>query len=496
MAISKLFTTAILIWLTYKLVQWWKHPLRRFPGPFLASFTNAPFSWDFLRGRQPFRQLELHKKYGPVVRVAPNELSFSTASSWRDIYSIRKGVQPFIKGHFYEGAKFAGQVFSVVTERDPAIHAAMRRYLSPGFSDRSLRAQEVLISDCVDLMVKRIGEVGNEKGANGIDIGTWYHLASFDIIGSLAFGMDFEGLQKVEDHYWVAALMRSLTYGAMGDLFHRFPVLKKVVPLLVPGVLRKLSLAMERHADFTMQTVKRRLASQSDRPDFLTKIIDARDGGEDISDMQIAGHVSDFVIAGSETTSTVLACLTYHLVKQPALMEKLKAEVRSAFDKYAEIDATSTSRLKYLRGLCLEAMRVYPPLPLALPRLVPIGGATVDGHFIPEGVTVSTSPYAASMSPSNFKDPEKFDPERWLTEDPTDILDASQPFSYGTRACMGRSLGWMEMMTIMAKVIFMYDLEMVNKELDWHAESRMYTIWIRPELLVKVKPCGDETRLL
>lgn len=67
-------------------------------------------------------------------------------------------------------------------------------------------------------------------------------------------------------------------------------------------------------------------------------------------------------------------------------MVQLQNEVRSAFKAYEDIDATSTTPLKYLKAVAQEAMRVYPPLPFALPRVVPEGGATVDGHFLPGGV--------------------------------------------------------------------------------------------------------------
>lgn len=70
------------------------------------------------------------------------------------------------------------------------------------------------------------------------------------------------------------------------------------------------------------------------------------------------------------------------------MLQKLQDEVRSAFKSYDEIDGTSTVSLKYLHAVALEGMRIYPPLPLGLPRIVPTGGDTVDGYFIPEGVSV------------------------------------------------------------------------------------------------------------
>lgn len=136
---------------------------------------------------------EIKIETGPIVRVAPNELSFSTFEAWRDIHGFRQGHQTFIKGEFYEGGSFAGQgIKSLVSERNPKEHAKMRKYLSHAFSDRSLKEQEFLISEVVDLFVEQIGKEGAATG-QGIDLVTWFNLTTFDIITSLAFGDSFKG---------------------------------------------------------------------------------------------------------------------------------------------------------------------------------------------------------------------------------------------------------------------------------------------------------------
>ncbi|KXH34685.1 benzoate 4-monooxygenase cytochrome P450 [Colletotrichum nymphaeae SA-01] len=466
------------------------------------------YSWNFMSGRQPYRQLELHEKYGglhhpcadtfsrsshsdsfivpgPVVRVAPNELSFSSASSWQGIYGVRKGVEPFIKSEFYDGGNFAAEALSIVSERDPKKHAEMRRYLGTAFSDRSLKSQEPMVAECVDRLIEKIGMV--DVGTQGTDMVMWFNLATFDIIGSLAFGKDFGGVESGMEHFWVSIVTKSLRMGALADCFRRFPALAGIAQTVFSGLIDKLLKDSRTHQKYTMDLVQSRLASHSDREDFLTKMIEARNEAA-ISDAQIAAHSSDFVIAGSETTATTLSCMTYYLLKNPAILARLQDEVRSAFVRYEDITAATATPLKYLRAVAQEAMRVYPPLPFALPRVVPNGGCTVDGYFLPGGTTVSTSTFAASMSSSNFDEPWDFRPERWLVDNPTDDLDASQPFSYGTRSCMGRSLGWMEIHTTMAKLVYRYDLELADESLDWHRDSRMHTLWEKPRLMVKLKP--------
>ena len=90
--------------------------------------------------------------------------------------------------------------------------------------------------------------------------------------------------------------------------------------------------------------------------------------------------------AGSETTATTLSCITYYLLQYPRVMKILRSEIDSAFNSYDDINATTASNLKYLHAVALEGMRIYAPLPFALPRMVPEGGDTVDGHLLPGGV--------------------------------------------------------------------------------------------------------------
>jgi cytochrome P450 len=81
-----------------------------------------------------------------------------------------------------------------------------------------------------------------------------------------------------------------------------------------------------------------------------------------------------------------MSTVFYYLLKQPDIMHRLQLEIRSYFKSYDEITALSTNNLPFMIAVIREAMRVYPPLALALPRVVPEGGDTIDGHFVPAGV--------------------------------------------------------------------------------------------------------------
>lgn len=401
----------------------------------LAAYSNILHSYWFLGGRQPYKILELHEEYGPVVRTSPNELSFNSVGSWQDIYGFRQGHRPFVKSPFYDGGSFANVAHSIVSERDPTTHGMMRKSLSHAFSDRSLKAQEDLVSDIVDQLIAQLGV--NASSEEGADIVKWFNLTTFDIIGSLAFGESFGGLSSGKFHFWIKLVTNALKQGALADTMTRFPMLAQIFKFLMPKAIEKLVKDTRMHETHTIELVERRVNNPTDRPDFLTRILEERDEKQ-ISNIQLAAHASDFVTAGSETTATSLSCITYYLLKTPRVYKDLQKEVRDTFKSYKEIDANSTANLKYLHAVCLEGMRVYAPLPLALPRVVPEGGDTVDGHFLPANTIVSTNPVAASLSSANFESPFEFKPERWLGENKRDVLEAAQPFLLGPRGCLGR----------------------------------------------------------
>ncbi|KAI0839483.1 putative cytochrome P450 [Hypoxylon sp. FL0890] len=470
------------------------HPLSRFPGPKLAACSNVPYSIGFLGGRQPYKMLDLHRRYGPVVRVAPNELSFNTAQSFRDIYGFRPGHKTFVKSIFYDGGSFAAKgVHSIVSERDPVIHAQMRRLLSHAFSNSSLLEQEALVTESVDQFVRRMKAEAGQR----VDVADLYERLAFDIIGNLAFGETFGALESDERPSWIAITMGALTKGALVDTFKRFPMLAEIVKLIMHKQISALIDDTNKNEELAIKLVERRVSRPVTRKDFLTRILAQRtqvDADPDykhkhkVSDVELAAHVSDFVLAGSETTSTVVSTVTYYLLRNPAVYREFASEIRGAFKSSEEINEATTRDLEYLNAVCKEAMRIYAPLPLGLPREVPEGGETVDGHFLPAGTVVATNPVAASLDPKNFADPLLFKPERWLDDyQGKDDFEASQPFSLGARGCLGKSLGWMEMRQILAKLIWNFDLELADPELDWHRDSRMYTLWSKPHLHVKAK---------
>ncbi|KAF2962750.1 hypothetical protein GQX73_g10822 [Xylaria multiplex] len=244
--------------------------------------------------------------------------------------------------------------------------------------------QEGIVSDSVDAFVRLVKLFGSRK--EGFNISKTLQSLAFDITGDLSFGETFGALQSEKLHPWIYVSLNAMAQGEIVDVLNRFPVLQKVVPILMGKKMKELTRDTKKNEELSLKAVESRVNRKTERKDFLTRILEDRDPTV-VSDSQIAAHASDFVIAGSDTTSTTLSSLLFYLLKNEPIMTRLTNEIRNTFRRYEEITYNSTVSLPYLRAALLEAMRIYPPVPIGLPRIVPEGGDTVDGVFLPGGVS-------------------------------------------------------------------------------------------------------------
>lgn len=189
------------------------------------------------------------------------------------------------------------------------------------------------------------------------------------------------------------------------------------------------------------QASKRR-ARDMQRPDFMELIMKHNgEKGGSLTNDEIDSNCNLIITAGSETTATLLSGCTFLLLKNPAVYQKVKDEVRGCFESYGDITLDAVNRsTPYLLATLQEALRYYPPVPCGFERRVPSGGDVVSGYYLPEGTAVSVSHFPAYHSEKNFRDPEEFVPERWMG-DPKyadDKRSSHQPFSFGSRNCLGK----------------------------------------------------------
>ncbi|KAJ0371552.1 hypothetical protein COL26b_009534 [Colletotrichum chrysophilum] len=436
-----------------------------------------------MTGRSHETLLKLHKRYGDVVRIAPNELSYLHPAAWNDIMGHRKdGQEENIHSPEFYNVAGSDNILSADRER----HARMRRLLSHGFSAARLREQEPIINSYVDLLLLRLRQLCSPNGRTKIELTSWYNFTTFDIIGDLTFGESFHCLDGSNYHPMVKAIFDSLKYDAFLGTLGRFPrPIAKIALMLLPSEVIKAKIS---NAAQARRNVDKRLALEKSRPDFADAM--TRKAGSFIMTRDELYENSEILMnAGSETTATALSAATYFLATNPDALQRLTSEIRGAFATESEINMLSTEKLVYLKAVIEETLRAYPPLPTVLPRMIPPKGQEMMGRWVPGNTTVGVWQWPMFHDERNFSKPFKFHPERWLGDErfAGDQKEALRPFSHGPRNCLGMNLAYSELRLILSRMLWTFDLEISAESQGWLSHNA-FLMWDKPPLHVYLTP--------
>jgi len=182
-----------------------------------------------------------------------------------------------------------------------------------------------------------------------------------------------------------------------------------------------------------------------DAADILGAMMRARDreGGRPMPDAQLAREALTLVIAGHETTASVLNWTWYLLARHPAIEERLVSEIRGVGDGDLQ-DLETLGRFGYTRQVIEEALRTYPPLWLM--TRTTIKPDKLGEYAVPAGTEIYISPYLLQRHPRLWQDPDRFDPDRFASGDSPEQNRLSMcPFGAGPRNCIGEFFARVEM---------------------------------------------------
>ncbi|GME26171.1 cytochrome p450 [Neofusicoccum parvum] len=412
-------------------------------------------------------------------------LSYIDAKAWKDIHghSASLAKDPDHYGPPSTGTKGLFQA-------DDGDHGRQRRIFSHAFSDRALKDQEPLFRGYVELLVTKLRELGTATPEAKVNMVDMYNFTTFDVMADLTFGEPLQLLKGSAYNAWVQGIFAAVKFfGLSTTLRFYFPKINAMLPYVLPVLKKK----QREHMQYALDRVDRRLAADTDRPDIWSYVLREKgDGQAQLTVPEMHANATTFMIAGTETTATLLSGVTYHLLRNPDKMARLVAEIRSAFASPDDMSLQNLPQQPYLNACLEEALRIYPPVPGGLPRLTPPGGTIVCGEHVPGNVTIFVTNWAAYHSSRHFALPEQYIPERWLpdNDDPTFAADDKailQPFSYGPRNCIGKNLAWHEMRLILSYVLWHFDLELCTESEDW-TDQRVYALWEKKPLMVRLTP--------
>jgi len=351
------FSSLIVTTVIYRL---YFHPLRHLPGHKIAAASKLHEAYLNASGQFSFNTRALHKLYGPVIRTGPNHVSITSLSALRLLIPTPNHRQ---RGPTNEiGKLFGDGSGNVATTRDNNQHKLWRPTWEKAFTRGRVTEYAPRVEKHVEQFVCVLrGTKGAEVDANA-RVGDF----TFDVMSDLGFGVD-EGLQfgggNREYNDFFKSFLR--TAAIMGSL-------RNLVDILQFAPHDKY---MRKFVALTENMIAKRLEIGSRRNDVFTNVLKGP-----FSRAQMAANAMLLIAAGSDTTSSVLTNTLRELAMHPEWQEKVLKEVR---EHDGAVNVQATNSMPVVCAVVDESLRLWNPIPAGVESIVPPGGITIDGVFLP-----------------------------------------------------------------------------------------------------------------
>ncbi|KUI60571.1 Pisatin demethylase [Cytospora mali] len=467
-------------------------PLRKYPGPFLAKYTNLWRLYHTSRGNLHLVYQQLHEKYGHSVRVGPNVVDVDLPELVKPIFHDIKG--DWRKTEFYHASSafVDGKiVYNIFSETDTKKHAREKRPIAKYYSPVGVAALEphmdTMITNLCQALETRFMDLDKP-----FDLGRWVQYYAWDVVGSVTFsqpigylekGYDFDGTlrdsESALDYFAVVGMIPVLDH-----LFDKNPVMH----LGPPGFNTITGISLKHLADRYQGNDKD--YHDPDTPDFLDRFIEAKNADpKEVDDAQIIGWLMINMIAGADTTAATLKSAFYHCLHNKRIWERLQQETLAAgLHKDTPVAYKDSHSIPYLEAVVREALRILPGVSMPLERYVPQGGHRLsDGSLLPEGSIVGLNPYILCRNKDIYgQDAEEFRPERWLRDEEggetekqfeerlAAMNSVDLTFGGGRRICIGKNLGLFQVYKVLATLATFYNLELMQPEQEWRITNSWF----------------------
>ncbi|KAI3603472.1 benzoate 4-monooxygenase cytochrome p450 [Moniliophthora roreri] len=430
--------------------------------------------YDIVVGGGWLSHLEnLHKEFGPVVRVGCNELHFTDPAAYAEIYN--SPYKMLKDPALYSKAFLFGLPPNVFSEVNPKDHSEIKSLISSYFSRKGILRLEHVIQERIDKLISQLLKNHRISPANmnhafrsaSLDIITLYTLrTSLDATSFPWFQHPaITGVTNVISSLWV---------------FKHFTTLKEIALRLPcwlairinPGAKANIEMnaQVEELVDKALRDSENKPSSNMDGHDdndldvFHTITRNARIEGKlkhssRVTRGWLIAEGGGLRIAGSDTVGNTCTIGTRCLIREDQVRIKLVQELETAWpDKGSPIPLERLEKLPYLTAVIKESLRLSFGVVTPMTRVVPDSGAVISGHPVPSGTIVSIGNSFVHMNPEIFPDPARFYPERWLEDKDHGLDRYLVTFGKGPRSCIGINLAWSELYMIFGNVFRKLDL--------------------------------------
>ncbi|VUC37794.1 unnamed protein product [Clonostachys rosea] len=462
------------------------HPLRDVPGPLAAKVTELWRTGKYARGNWHQDILDLHSKYGPVVRVSPNEVSFVDKHALAQVYGHGKGTRKFFNS------------------MDPAEHSFLRKRVSGAFTMSTILSLESEIQGNADLLWSKLDQFAQQ--GKSVNLHHWSSYFAFDVVGKIGIGAPIGFLENGGD---IKDIIKSIHNGFyhlsnLGYIPGQQAWVNNPVTQFMFKLLRGKGSSFSTFNEWSLKQVVDRLNEPKDvdrKRDILDYFIEMKEPNGDKATLpSVLIEIGNLIGAGADTTAIGICSVLAELIPRPKDLLRIRQEVDMVHNEIANgkddhigIPYVMLAKLPFLNACIKEALRLHPSILWQLPREAPASGIEIAGHFIPPSATLSMSPVAHNRDKTIFGlDADEWKPERWITgkiNSESNIREMDKyntTFGYGARVCIGRNLALVEIHKIIAEFCRRYDAEFVNKEQPFTMKSQWFSY--HGEMNVLLKP--------
>ncbi|KAJ4419122.1 hypothetical protein N0V82_005135 [Gnomoniopsis sp. IMI 355080] len=444
------------------------HPLAHIPGPRLAALTWwYEFYFDSIQpGRYVFKIQELHKRYGPIIRVTPDEIHISDVGFLDTIYAPSSSPRDKYE-YQLRSLRVPG---GVGTTPSLDVHRKRREALSPFFSKRNVLFLEPTITEKVQQLCQLLSKHASKQTPVNLS----------DVF--FAFSNETDILSDEQK----AATLRHNSYELMMGIHlnKHFPFIPDFLeslpqsisrPIMPPGLIDMLDLFDRVRAELVGIMKAKASGAGSDSSSAKSVYYTVLDSpilpAPEKALLRLEQEGALLVLAGTESPAKSLNMLFYHLLANPHILSKLREELGTVAQPASW---TQLEQLPYLTAVIEEAHRLSFGVTARTARIAretliytPTSYAASNSgksFKIPAGTPMSTTTLSAHTAPSVFPDPFVFDPERWLGDEGRKLQKYQMSFGKGSRKCLGIELARAEMYLVTAALVQGFDMTLWKTE--------------------------------
>ena len=416
----------------------------------------------------------------PLVIVSGHDLV--------DELSDEKRFDKAVRGPLRRVRAVAGDGLFTADTAEPNWSKAHNILMQP-FGNRAMQSYHPSMVDIAEQLVKKWERLNAD---DEIDVVHDMTALTLDTIGLCGFDYRFNSFYRRDYHPFVESLVRSLETIMMirGLPMENLWMQKRRRDLAGDVAF------MNKMVDEIVAERRRNAEAASGKKDMLGAMMTGVDRatGEQLDDVNIRYQINTFLIAGHETTSGLLSCAIYALLKHPEVLRKAYEEVDRVLGPMSRSKPTyqQVTQLSYITQILKEALRLWPPAPAY--GISPLADETIGGKYkLKKNTFITVLVLALHRDPSVWgPNPDAFDPENFSREaEAARPVNAWKPFGNGQRACIGRGFAMHEAALAIGMILQRFKLidsqryQMVLKE----------TLTIKPDgFKIKVAPRTERDR--